>query len=148
MATSLYPYLAQSPDAGCPRKGWPQARQPSVGSEGTDSWRLSNDHSPCSWAAGPSLKGNLGNSSPCIPWWYTYIKVHKLQVNSPGDHHQAQETEITSTHRSPIHSPFQPMSLLQSNHYPSVIPDSFTCLKQILFKLWSNTHKIYHFSHF
>lgn len=30
-------------------------------------WMLSTDNTPCGWALSPSLKGDLGHTSPCLP---------------------------------------------------------------------------------
>ena len=39
------------------------------------SWRMAADHAVCSWAASPSLKGDLGSKSACLPQFIHLIGV-------------------------------------------------------------------------
>lgn len=58
-------HLGQRPDVGPdPRKQLLAAAE--MLREGADSWRLSADHTPHSWAARPSLQGGSGGGHPCL----------------------------------------------------------------------------------
>lgn len=52
---TLYPLITQSLVTGY---SGDLEKGNEANSEGADSWRLSDDHTPCSWIS-PSLKGNL-----------------------------------------------------------------------------------------
>lgn len=52
---------------------WLSAADPD--SEGADKWIPSIDNTPHSWASSPSLKGDLGQTSPCV--------LHRVSLDMP-----------------------------------------------------------------
>lgn len=47
--------------------------------EDADSWRLSADSFPAAGTKGSSLKGLLGNTSPCPPYWPKLEQAKRVQ---------------------------------------------------------------------